>query len=297
MHDHDRPTPGVMSRSRTKNHRFRSKIKRFLSKIRRLLHAVEVPLVLVTFVTGVYLAVGTVLLAAAVPHKRTWEPWTPWFVALLVCAVWVPLYALYQTIEARLQAGEARRQADAQLRTQTRSDLAVACQRIVSTIVDACPKVDVNDLAACVWAVRDDGGFDEVARFYLPIHRPAGPVPWRKGKGVAGWAWEVDEDLFADLGTLAKTLDKGDPAAFDALPAAKRFGLSAAEFAGTRKYTGVAAIRLFSTDGKSTLLGMLILDYVGDGDFACIKATAQSRRVTPLTGGLGDSLTAAGAKL
>jgi len=36
--------------------------------------------------------------------------------------------------------------------------------------------VSINALAACVWVCLSDGGFDEVARFYLPYDRPPGPV-------------------------------------------------------------------------------------------------------------------------
>lgn len=271
------PRPGVMGK--------------FLSKIRGWL---QVLLTVVTYLAGAYFAVGTILLAAAVPHRRTWEPWTVWFVLLLVSAVWV---ALSQTIQARLQARAAQRSADAQLRTQTRADLAVLCQRIVSAIVDACSDVAVNDLAACVWAVRGDDGFDEVARFYLPIDRPSGPVPWSKGKGVTGWAWKVGEDLFVDLRPLAEKLATDGADKFNALPEEERFGLSASELGRTRKYTGVGAIQLFSKVGQARLLGMLVLDYVGADGFACIAAAAESKRVTQLTGALGDALTEAGAKL
>jgi hypothetical protein len=57
--------------------------------VRSRLHALEVPLLVITFVLGVYLAAANILLAVNVP-KNTWVPWTGWFVALLVSAVLGP---------------------------------------------------------------------------------------------------------------------------------------------------------------------------------------------------------------
>jgi hypothetical protein len=156
--------------------------------------------------------------------------------------------------------------------------------------------VSVTALAACVWICRDDDTFDEVARFYLPYERPALGVRWHKGKGVAGWGWATNEDLFSDLRPLIAKLELGAEA-FDRLPESVRFGLSAAELKSTQEYTGVVAIRLFSTDGKARLLGMLILDYVGTEGFECIREQAQKWPVKNYTGGCARILTEAGAKL
>jgi VanZ family protein len=174
-----------------------------MRRVGRVIHdrlrAAEIPLFVVTFVLGAYLAVGNIFDAANVPRKSTWTPWSIWFVALLAAAVWVPLFALYQTVEAR-------RQSRARLETQATRDLALACQQIVAVIADTCAKVAVNDLAACVWKCRADGGFDESARFYLPHHRPPTGVSWHKGKGVAGWAWETNTDHRSDLQPLIARL-------------------------------------------------------------------------------------------
>src|SRR5664280_1438957 len=150
--------------------------------IRSRLKSVAVPLFVITFLLGAYLAVGNIFDAANVPNKTTWTPWSVWFVVLLVAAVWVPLYALYQTIEARLQSREKRQ-------TRAVALLARTCQQIVAVIAEACPDVTVNHLAACVWRCRPDDTFEEIARFYLPQDRPPTGVEWHKGKGVAGWAW------------------------------------------------------------------------------------------------------------
>jgi hypothetical protein len=265
-------------------------MRRLLHTIRKHLRALGLPLLLLTFVLGVYLAAGNVLLAASVPDKKTWAPWTVWFVILLVSAVWVPVYALYQTVQAQLKDR-------AQLKTQTVGDLVLLCQRIVAAIAHGCVAVSVNELAACVWLCRTDGRFNEIARFFLPHERPPIGVEWHKGKGVAGWAWAVQADLLADLRPLIARRKRIGAAKFDALPEHVRFGLSAAELDRTRKYTGVVAIQLFSTDGKARLLGMLILDYVGDGGFDCIAEQAQSLPVTTYTGACAKLLTEAGATL
>jgi hypothetical protein len=53
---------------------------------------------------------------------QIWVPWSVWFVVLLLSAVWVPIYALDQTIQAGLQS-RAKRE------TQARCDLAPLCQQ------------------------------------------------------------------------------------------------------------------------------------------------------------------------
>ncbi len=245
--------------------------------IRDRLKSVEVPLFVITFLLGAYLAVGNIFDAANVPNKTTWTPWSIWFVLLLVAAVWVPLYALYQTVEARLQSRE-------KVQTQAIAYLTRICQQIVAVIADACPTVTVNHLAACVWRCRADDTFQELARFYLPQDRPPTGVEWHKGKGVAGWAWAKNESLRSDLRPLIARLDEIGDAAFDALAPNERFGLSAAELHSTREYTGICAIRLFSTDAQPRLLGMLILDYAGSDGFDCVAAQALTGAVKMYTG-------------
>jgi hypothetical protein len=258
--------------------------------IRDRLKSVEVPLVAITFLLGAYLAVGNIFYAANVPNKTAWTPWSVWFVLLLVAAVWVPLYALYQTVEARLQSREKRQ-------TRAAALLARTCQQIVAVIADACPEVTVNHLAACVWRCRADDTFQELARFYLPQDRPPTGMEWHKGKGVAGWAWAKNESLRSDLRPLIARLDDIGAAAFDALAPNERFGLSAAELQSTREYTGICAIRLFSTDAQSRLLGMLILDYAGSEGFDCVAAQAVTGAVKMYAGTCATVLTEAYATM
>jgi hypothetical protein len=259
-------------------------VKRALHAIGRRFARSALPLLVITFLLGVYLAAGNVLVAVGFPAKRTWAPWSGWFIALLIAAVWVPLYAFVTTIQARAGASQGLREG-----------LKLECQQIVSSIaeasecvVDESLKVSVTELAACVWTCRGDGGFDEVARFYLPHDRLTMGVRWHKGKGVAGWAWAENKDLFVDL----RTLNAMPTETFEALPAEKRFGLTAAELKDTSRYTGVGAVRLFSSDSKHKLLGMLIIDYVGETGFDTIVERAQSGDVTKHTGACARILTA-----
>ena len=258
--------------------------------IRDRLKSVQVPLFVITFLLGVYLAVGNILDAANVPNKSTWTPWRVWFVLLLVAAVWVPLYALYQTVEARLQSSEKRH-------TRAVALLARTCQQIVEAISTACPAVAVSDLAACVWSCQAGDTFKELARFYLPQDRPPTGVEWRKGKGVAGRAWADDEDLRSNLQPLIALLEKIGRDAFDALAPGERFGLSAAELLSTRQYTGICAIRLFSTDAKPRLLGMLVLDYAGSEHFDCVAEQAVGRAVRGYAGVCATVMTESSATI
>jgi hypothetical protein len=92
-------------------------------------------------------------------------------------------------------------------------------------------------------------------------------------------------------------LDEIGPAAFNALPPNERYGLSAAELQSTREYTGICAIRLFSTEAKPRLLGMLVLDYVGSQGFACVAAQAVTGAVKMYTGTCATVLTGTSATI
>jgi hypothetical protein len=92
-------------------------------------------------------------------------------------------------------------------------------------------------------------------------------------------------------------LDDIGPAAFDTLEANERYGLSAAELQRTRGYTGICAIRLFSTEAKPRLLGMLILDYAGSEGFDCVAAQAVTGAVKMYTGACATVLTGTSATI
>lgn len=62
-----------------------------LRSVRDRLKRFEGFLYFVTAVLGVYLAGANLLRSAKWPHEVTWTPWSGWFIAMLVAAVYVPL--------------------------------------------------------------------------------------------------------------------------------------------------------------------------------------------------------------
>jgi hypothetical protein len=249
----------------------------------------DVPLYFVTALLGLFLTVGAIFLTAKVPSEHDWSPGEPLFWALVVSAVFVPVYTLYKSLDAYFETQDKRR-------SEVERDLTIACQKVVSRIVDACPRVGVNDLASCVWLCREDDSFDEIARFYLPHHRKGSGVIWGRGRGVAGTAWARGEDLDSDVTVLVARLDELGKAAFDKLPPAERFGLTASDLDKTRDRTGVCAIRLVTTGAKPKLVGMFVLEYSGASDFQCVSQEVFKRGVSELLAGCEDVLTrAAGA--
>jgi hypothetical protein len=160
----------------------------------------------------------------------------------------------------------------------------------VSAVGEACHKVEINDLAAHVWLCRDDGTFDRKAFFTLPEQRKSSGIVWCRGKGVAGMAWEGNEDLRSDLRRLHADLDKLGQEGFDQLPAKARHGLIAAEINSSRQYTGVCAMRLFSRDPDRTLLGVFIIDYMGATEFDCVAKASTKRPISTYLAGCEDIL-------
>ncbi len=247
---------------------------------------------LVTAILGLYLAVGNALRGAKFPDEETWSPWSPWFVALLGAAVFVPLYALYKALDAYLEtqdksAAEERQQAAeaANAETALNIDLQLLCQRVVSAINDECPDVSANELGTHVWLCRDDGTFDRAVFFTLPLTRKRSGIVWGKGNGVAGMAWAGNEDLRSDLRGLHRKLDDLGHEEFDQLPERERPGLRAQDVESSRQYTGICAIRLFSVDEDLTLLGIFIIDYMGETHFDCIVNASRQRPVSDLLAG------------
>lgn len=268
-----------------------------LRSIRDGIKRFEVLLYFVTALLGLYLAAGNILRAAKVPSEQAWKPWEALFVILIICAVWVPFYALYKAIDARLEALDKQRSELEKRRSDAERDLALLCQQVVGAIADACRTVGVNDLAACVWTCRTNGDFHEVAQFYLPYLRRGSGVKWRKGVGVAGWAWETDGDLCSDLRPMLERLDAIGATAFDALPPDERLGLHAADLNATRACTGVCALRLFSKASAPELLGVFVLDYTGATGFDCVGCRVATRPVSTFLGACEKVLTEAGAAL
>jgi hypothetical protein len=244
--------------------RARDSVKRF-----------EVLLYFLTAILGLFLAAGAIFRAAKYPSESVWLPGKPLFWGLVVSAVWVPIYALYKAIDAHLETRD-------RVQSGAERDLAIACQKVVSEVADACGNVGVNDLHTAVWLCCDDGSFKELARFYLPHDLKASGVVWRKGKGVAGIAWEADSDLDSDLTVLlAQWASIGDEA-FDALPASERLGLQSSDLAKTRGDTGVCAIPLRV---EGTLIAMFVLVYAGADGFDCVRREVGRRGISNILAG------------
>jgi hypothetical protein len=231
----------------------------------------EVQFFVLAMVLGVYLAIAT-LLRAANHHSTAWEPWHPLFVAMLVAAVFVPIYAFLRALDARALRSDAARS-----KLQTRLEL--LCQRSVSAIADQCQDATVNDLSVQVWICRPGDSFDRRAVFMLPEARPHSGIEWRKGKGIAGTAWLRGEEMGADLGRLKGQLKSLGKAEFDQLPAGRRYGMTADEVRKTSHYAGIYAIPLFAADEPSRILGVFVIDYVGKGGFHCVESCAKERPV------------------
>lgn len=255
-------------------------LRRAVTAIRRF----EVPLYVVTAVLGTYLAAANVLRGAKAPDEAFWGPWKVAFVAILVCAVYVPLYALYKALDAHYEKRDRSEVAAEQARARLVRDLEVACQRVVADIAEHCPEVEPNHLAASVWLCADDGSFDHAARFLLPYERKGSGTVWARGRGVAGMAWANDVDLRSDLRPLYECLDRLGDAAFDDLEPGERFGLSANEVRNTSDYSGICAIRLFGSEAGK-VAAIFVVDYTGSDHFACVAEATREPRVKAWLGG------------
>jgi hypothetical protein len=246
---------------------------------------------------GVYVAAGTVLLGADWPNKEFWEPWSKPFVLLIIAAVYIPLYAAFRDLDADLAEQDRKRAEETQARGNAVQSLAVLCQQVVAELAARCLHLNLTEVSTQIWLCGEDGRsferWDDRLRFFLPyLRRKRSGVAWERGKGVAGMAWQRNEDLSVDLNELQEAHGRLGRDAFDALPANARHGMTYGEVLATIQYKGIAAIRLFSTDPTPTLLGMFIVDYTGSGDFECIQQALRETRISILLSGCEEGLTA-----
>jgi hypothetical protein len=241
---------------------------RVLAAMRRF----EILLFTVAMALGAYLAVAN-LLRAADHHSTAWEPWHPLFIAMLVAALFVPIYAFLRAFDARELKADAAR-------SKLQNDLELLCQQSVSAIADHCQDASVNDLSVQVWLCRADDGFDRRAVFMLPEARPHSGIVWRKGKGIAGSAWADRSEFSANLGPLKSQLATLGDGRFDRLPEDERYGMTASEVRKTSHYAGIYAIPLFALNDPETTLGIFVIDYTGEDDgFGCVEECAREGRV------------------
>lgn len=249
----------------------------------------EVPLFYLAAVLGTYLAVASLLKGAKYPSEATWAPWTVWFDVMLAAGVFVPLYALYKALDAFFLTED-------RAENKLKNDLGLLCQRTVAAIVANCAGVSANDICVQVWLCKKDGTFDRRAAFFLPDVRKRSGITWRKGKGIAGAAWELDEDLFVDLTGLRQVLEKG-AAEFEKLDSAARYELTAVEAKNTSSYAGVCALRLNSVSNSPRLLGIFVVDYTGSGAFETVADAVEKFPVDTYVASCGEVLTDAEAML
>lgn len=198
------------------------------------------------------------------------------------------MYALYKALDAYFIEADKDE-------AKLTKDLELLCQRTVAAVVDKCD-VSANELCAQVWLCRADDGFERRAGFFLPDVRSRSGTQWRKGKGIAGAAWELDEDLFVDLGDLHEAMKAGS-GDFERLDPSERYDMTFSEAANTSRYTGVCALRLISTADTPRLLGIFVIDYTGQGQFECVADAAESLSVSTYVGSCAEVLTDAEAKL
>lgn len=179
----------------------------------------------------------------------------------MVAAIVVPAFALLKSFDAQEQKRTAEEY-------ELDSDMARLCQELAAALSHECADLRLDAVAVQVWLCDEQSGaFDRRWRFFLPFHRNASGIVWRRGIGVAGTAWEMGQNLMVSL-TPLRTLSREE---FERLPKHERYGMSFEQFRNASAYTGIIAVRLYSHDTGDRLLGMLVIDYTGEGSFDCIK--------------------------
>lgn len=164
-----------------------------IAKLRRA----DVALNVTALLLAVYLAVANLLRGAEVPNEATWRPWQATFVLMLVAALFVPLFAFYKFLDARLekldkQQAEGDRLRALEERGRARSerdhdrDTRVFCQQIAAALARACPQLNLDEFAVQVWICLSDGTFGSgsgIGSFCLIT------ASHRVFVGVREWAW------------------------------------------------------------------------------------------------------------
>lgn len=201
-----------------------------------------------------YLAVAGLLSSKKWPSEKTWQPWTPWFWSLVAAGIVVAAAGFVDWLLSQ-------RSADRAAQGTRDNDLNIFCQQIASKIIGHCVQAGLNPelLTVAVWRTKKDNTFDRTAQFLLPVERPRSGVDWKKGKGVAGWAWASGKANQFESLTRRSTMST---AYYDGLMEDKRLGMTYAEWGLVTAYKAVMACALYATAGAS-LLGFLVIDYCG----------------------------------
>ena len=185
---------------------------------------------------------------------------------LIASSLVVPLFALLKYFDAKQEKRDKQVAEESGEQRELDADMARLCQQIAAALARACQGLSLDKVAVQVWLCdAESGRFDRRWRFFLPFDRVSSGIVWRKGLGIAGTAWALNQDLAVSILAL-KELSQ---AAFDDLAEDERYGMTYEQIQSSA-YTGIIAVRLYAHDTGDTLLGMLVIDYTGDGDFGCL---------------------------
>lgn len=230
--------------------------------------SIETPVNCAACALALYLAAANVLGAAKWPDEATWQPWSAWFILLLVSALVVPLFALLKYFDAKQEKRDKQEAQETVAQRELDADMARLCQEIAAALAHACQGLSLDKVAVQVWLCDEHSGlFDRRWRFFLPFDRVASGIVWKKGLGVAGTAWAQGRNLAVPI----KAIKELSQAAFERLAPDDRYGMEYDQIQSSA-YTGIIAVRLYAHATGDTLLGMLVIDYTGDGDFGCLSA-------------------------
>lgn len=264
-----------------------------LRPIRDALGRADLVLAVLTAGFGLCFMAGNALRGTDWPDADFWDPGRAGFVLILVSGAWVPLYAFYKWLDARIE--QIDREAAETAATQGKRDrnLKAICQQGAAVIAAGCPELQVNDVATHIWLCRADGDFDRPAGFALAGQPPHSGVRWTRGKGVAGVAWSTRSIIYADLGPLQENRSRLGEAGFDGLPGDRRYEMLYREALATEAYTGVIGIPIFSADRERKVLAIFLIDYIGRDHFQCIVEVSKLQPFAAVRTAVQDELSPA----
>jgi hypothetical protein len=197
----------------------------------------------------------TVANAAKIPKEEWWQkgdvlPWVLIGVGLVT--------AVRQTI---VYVDRRRR--------KRRTALDDGCRQIAAHIDSSCPNVQLRHVGIHVWRVAGPWfarHLEREAKFLIRDRRGSA-VPWTKGKGVFGLAWEEKAPVIIDLDNRLYPLATTQ-AAFMARRSQDRLGLSWDEIQRTKHYKTIYAAPLFTRSSTNpAILGLVAVDLSESGHY------------------------------
>lgn len=138
-----------------------------------------------------------------------------------------------------------------------------ACRQIAAHLDDHCPNLRLRQIGIHVWRVAGPSFSQHLKREakFLIRDRRGSSVPWTRGKGVFGRAWEERSPVIVDLETELYPYATSEEE-FMALPEKTRLGLSWDELNRTKHYKTIYAAPLFSRASADApkILGLVAVD-------------------------------------